>query len=187
MKNIFSLFFFSLISLTAMGQHWGVKTNLLYDATTTINLGVEVALGKSLSLDVSGNNNGWTFSDDKQWQNWMVQPEFRVWLCEKFNGHFFGIHALGGQYDFYKVNLPFDIYPDLKDYNYKGDFYGGGLSYGYQWMLGNRWGFELTVGGGYLYAKYDKYDNPGGAKLESGNKNYWGFTKAGITIIYFIL
>ena len=35
-------------------QKVAVKTNLLYDATTTMNLGLEIGLGKKWSLDLSG-------------------------------------------------------------------------------------------------------------------------------------
>ena len=38
-------------------QKVAVKTNLLYDATTTMNLGLEIGLGKKWSLDLSGNYN----------------------------------------------------------------------------------------------------------------------------------
>ena len=34
-------------------QKVAVKTNLLYDATTTMNLGLEIGLGKKWSLDLS--------------------------------------------------------------------------------------------------------------------------------------
>ncbi len=186
-KYFFGLLFFGLVSLTVQAQHLNIKTNLLYDATATINLGLEMGLGKKTSLDVSGNYNPWTFSDERKWKHWLVQPEFRYWLCERFNGHFFGIHALGGQFNFNNIELPFDLYPGLKDYNYQGDFIGAGLSYGYQWMFGNRWGLEATLGLGYIYVKYDKYSCATcGTKLEEGNENYFGPTKAGITLIYFI-
>lgn len=62
-------------------------------ATTTANLGFEVGLSKKLTLDVSGNYNPWKFSDHKQIKHWLVQPELRYWLCERFYGHFFGLHA----------------------------------------------------------------------------------------------
>ena len=42
-------------------QKVAVKTNLLYDATTTMNLGLEIGLGKKWSLDLSGNYNPWKF------------------------------------------------------------------------------------------------------------------------------
>ena len=36
---------------------FAIKTNGLYWATTTANIGFEVGLGKKLTLDVSGNYN----------------------------------------------------------------------------------------------------------------------------------
>ena len=45
---------------------FAIKTNALYWATTTANLGFEVGLSKKLTLDVSGNYNPWKFSDHKQ-------------------------------------------------------------------------------------------------------------------------
>lgn len=44
---------------------FGVKTNLLYDATATINLGVETKLNQQWTLDLSVNYNPWTFKDEK--------------------------------------------------------------------------------------------------------------------------
>ena len=79
---------------------WGIKTNLLYDAGTTLNLGAEFRLSPYLTLDVSGNYNPWTFSDNKKFKHVSVQPELRYWIYEPFNGHFLGAHLL---YTFYNV------------------------------------------------------------------------------------
>lgn len=52
------------LALDASAQKVAVKTNLLYDATSTINLGVEFALTPKWTLDVAGNYNPWTFSNN---------------------------------------------------------------------------------------------------------------------------
>ena len=80
-------------------QKVAVKTNLLYDATTTMNLGLEIGLGKKWSLDLSGNYNPWKFDDETRLRHWGVQPELRYWLCEKFNGHFLGLHGHYAKYN----------------------------------------------------------------------------------------
>lgn len=72
----------------ALAQKTAVKTNLLYDATTTMNLGVEFGLSPKWTLDVSGNYNPWTFSKNKKWKHWLVQPEARYWFCNKMMGSF---------------------------------------------------------------------------------------------------
>lgn len=162
--------------------HVAVKTNILYLATTTPNLGFEVGLSKKLTLDVSGNYNFWEFKNDKKIKHWLVQPELRYWLCERFNGHFFGIH---GHYAEFNVE-GFKML-GLRNKRYQGNLYGGGISYGYHWILSNHWSIEATVGVGYAHIDYDKYQcHDCGAKLKSDTKNYWGPTKAGLNLIYII-
>lgn len=100
MKRVILLLFFCIVFFSsAYGQWAAVKTNLLYDATTTINLGLEVGLADKWTLDVSGNYNPWEFSDNRQLKHFFIQPEARYWLCEKFNGHFFGLHGHYGKYN----------------------------------------------------------------------------------------
>ncbi|MDR2038218.1 MAG: DUF3575 domain-containing protein [Bacteroidales bacterium] len=183
MKRILYIFmlFFSGISLNA--QHLGIKTNVLYDLTTTINLGPEIGLGKRFSLDIPVNYNPWEFSDNRKIKHWMVQPELRYWFCERFNRHFIGLHGIAGQYNFCNI----DISDNLRDYNYQGDFYGVGLAYGYQWILGNRWGFEASIGAGYVYLDYDKYQCAEcGTLIKSDTKHYFGITKLSLSFVYFI-
>lgn len=48
MKKAFLLGLALLFSLSMSAQHFALKNNLLYDATTTPNLGFEVGLSKRL-------------------------------------------------------------------------------------------------------------------------------------------
>ena len=87
-------------TVAARAQQVAVKSNLLYDiAALTANAGVEVALAPRWTLDLSANYNGWTLSHERRWKHWLVQPEARYWFCDRFVGHFLGVHALGGQYN----------------------------------------------------------------------------------------
>ena len=171
-------------SLYMQGQV-AVKTNVVMDAFRLPNLGVEVGLSKKLTLDVPVYYNPWKFSDTKQMKLFMVQPELRYWLCDKFNGHFFGAHLMGGAYNTKGIKPPFALWDDMKDFRYKGRFYGGGVSYGYQFILGRHWNLEATVGVGYAYVTYKKYEcSDCGEQLEKSHKNYFGPTKAALSLIY---
>ena len=128
MKKAFLLGLALLFSLSMSAQHFALKNNLLYDATTTPNLGFEVGLSKKVTLDVSAGYNPFKFNDGKKLKHWLVMPEVRYWTCEKFNGTFIGVHALGGQYNIAGIKLPFGIFPNLKDHRYDGYLYGGGLT-----------------------------------------------------------
>ena len=68
---------FMLAGMHLSAQKVALKTNLLYDATATVNLGTEIGLAPQWSLDLSANYNGWTFSDNKKWKHWLAQPEAR--------------------------------------------------------------------------------------------------------------
>jgi len=164
-----------------------LKTNLLYAATLTPNLALEIGLGKKTTLEIGGGCNFYDPDNGKNWKHWLVQPEFRWWFCERFNGSFLGVHALGGEYNFAKIDLPLSVFSDLKDYRYDGYFYGAGVVFGHQWILGKRWSLEASVGVGYVRVHYDKYNcaSCGGA-IKSGVKNYWGPTKAALSFIFFL-
>ncbi|HCO68273.1 MAG TPA: DUF3575 domain-containing protein [Dysgonomonas sp.] len=183
------IFLICLLAITLSGysQHVGIKNNLIYDATLTPNLGLEIALGKKTTLDVNVGYNPFTFDDGKKFKHWLVQPELRWWICESFNRAYWGIHAHGGEFDVAGDHLPFGVFPNLKGHRYEGYFYGGGLSFGYQWPLGNRWNIEASLGAGYTRIHYEKYKCQDCGPLEKeDNYNYWGVTKASISFIYFI-
>ncbi|WP_455638932.1 DUF3575 domain-containing protein [Parabacteroides sp.] len=163
---------------------FGIKTNLLYDLTTSINLGVEFKTSDRTSLDLSGSWNPFTFSDNRKWKHVLIQPEFRLWTKETFSGHFFGLHA---HYAYYNVSRlphsPFSEY--MENHRFEGWLAGAGLSYGYRWNFSPNWGLEATLGVGYTHLDYDKYGcKKCGEKLGSDTKNYFGPTKIGVSLIY---
>lgn len=169
-----------------------IKTNLLYGAyALTPNIGIEIALGQRTTLDISGSYNWFNLdgnnSKNKKLVHWMVQPEFRYFLCERFNGHFVGAHALYSQYNIGGHELPMLLGKGSGDFRHEGWAMGAGVTYGYQWMLGKRLNLELSAGLGYARLRYDKYDCPKcGSKISTENKNYFGPTQAAISLIYII-
>ena len=192
MKKYFLIIFalcVSGFSNKLFAQDWAVKTNLLYDATTTINLGVETAVAEKWTIDLSGNWNPFQFSDNKKWKHWMAQPEVRYWTCRKFGGHFFAAHLLGGQYNIGNIDFIPDFlgtpFSELKDHRFEGWFAGAGIGYGYAWMLGKHWNLEAQLCIGAAYTAYDKYYCPKcGEKVGPGDHIYYGPTKAAINLVY---
>lgn len=189
LQGMFLTFLFCMPNVNAQEKKeelpsMGIKTNLLYDATITVNFGVEFRIGQRISLDLSGDWNPWTFSNRRKWKHALAQPEIRLWARETFSGHFFGLHT---HYAYYNVgNLPNGIFSGhMADHRYEGWLSGAGGSYGYRLNFSRNWGLEAIIGVGYAYLDYDKYKcGACGEKLGSDTKNYWGPTKAGITLIY---
>lgn len=170
--------------VASLYQQFNIKTNLLYDATATFNLGAEFRLSDKSSFELSGNWNPWTFGNNRKWKHVLVRPEYRLWTKETFSGHFFGLH---GHYAFYNVgNLPkppFSQY--MKDHRFQGWLAGGGLSYGYRWNFNHRLGMEAVAGVGYAYLSYDQYPcDKCGEKIGGGTRHYVGPTHIGLNLIY---
>lgn len=212
-KKWILLFGICLIGVKANSQKFAIKSNILYDATTTINLGVEFALADRWTLDISGNYNPWEFPQtekdasgtiiseyDAKMKHWLIQPEVRWWTCEKFHGHFFGLHGHYGQYNVGGLTFLPDGWADgftdkngvhhpdgLQNKRFEGWMLGAGLSYGYHWILSNRFSLEFTVGGGYAYLSYDKFGCQDCASKEAKKyMHYVGPTKVGITAVFML-
>lgn len=170
-------------------QDVAIKTNLLSDAFMNVNLGIEVGLAPRWSIDLSGDFNAWDLSRGRKWKHWFVQPEARYWLCEALGGHFFGLHAMAGQYNIGHLDMDFKFlgtdFSKFKDNRYQGWFGGLGVAYGYAWLLGKHWSLEGEIGVGWLHTKYDKFECEGcGRRVGNGRHDYFGPTKAAINLVY---
>lgn len=181
------LFAFSICP--AKGQNVALKTNVLYDATATVNAGVEFSIAPKWTMDISGNYNGWSFSDNRKWKHWLVQPEIRWWFCNKFMRSFLAFHLLGAQYNV--GNLPTDFkafgkdFSSLKNYRYQGWMAGAGIGYGYDWALSRHFNLEFELGMGVIYTGYEKYDCPQcGKKVDENQKFMIAPTKAALSLVY---
>jgi hypothetical protein len=147
-----------------------------------MSLGLEVGLAPKWTVELPVNYNPWVFSGNSKMKHWLIQPEVRYWFCEKFAGHFVGLHAHIGAYNVGGIKLI-----GLQDYRYQGTVYGGGLSYGYQWILNTHWSLEATVGLGYAYLSHEKYPcEKCASKISDSVINYFGPTKAGVSLIYIL-
>ena len=190
MKRKLILIMVGLAALvTAQAQDFAVKTNLLYDATATVNVGAEVGLAPRWTFDLSGNYNAWSISERKL-KHWMVQPEFRYWFCERFQDHFIAVHALGGQYNVGFIPNDLNVFGKdlsvLSDHRFQGFFAGAGIAYGYAWALTEHLNLEFELGVGYVYTRYDEFECFGcGKKIaEDVPVNYVGPTKAALGLVY---
>jgi len=186
MKRLLLLCIVLMCTVMASGQRVAVKNNLLYDLTLTPNIGVEFGIAERSTINLSGGYNPFDLGEYKRFKHWLVQPEYRYWLCEKFNGTFFGVHLHGGEFSVADLKLPFGFMSQLEGHKYEGFFYGAGLSVGHQWILSRHWSIEAALGLGYARVEADKYPCAEcGKKIKSSDYNYFGPTKTAISLIYF--
>ena len=169
-------------------QKVGIKSNLLMDATLNPTIGLEVALSRHWTFDANYQINAWNIHDRKL-KHYIISPSFRWWFCERFQGSFWSIHALGGQFNM--GNIPTDLkflgtdFGKLRNNRYEGWGAGAGISYGYAWPLAKHWNMEFEIGVGWAYIKYKEYPCGECGTLKSrGHHNYVGPTKLGLNLEY---
>lgn len=199
MRRILIIFFLLLFSgISVNAQRIGVKTNALYLATSTPNIGLEYAFADRFSLELEGGYNPWTLDSDRNMKakHFLVSPEVRYWFCEAFNGHFIGINANYTLFNLSGVDVPAVFFPsarsamvleDLKNRRSEGWAAGAGLTYGCVWPIARRWNLECMVGLGYWYTDYDKFESRKcGLFQEHVSHGAFGPTALGISFIYLI-
>ena len=161
-------------------RFWSLKTNALFLAALTANLGFEVELWRKWSLDIPVWYSPYDITPTRKLRLLAVQPEIRRWTKKAGEGHFFGLHTHVAGF-----NVAINDHGRYQDPNHA--LWGMGLSYGYAIHLGKhkRWGIEFNLGAGFAEYDYDVYRNwANGPKFRSGSDWYWGITRAGISISY---
>ena len=126
----------------AYAQRVSFKTNALYWGTLSPNAGVEFRLSRHYTLNLEGAVNPFTIGDYKI-HSAAFTPEARYWFSGRPQaGHFVGIMGFGGIYSMAWNNT-----------NHVGDAIGGGITYGYSFVLSRRWSLETTIGLGMLHVR----------------------------------
>lgn len=181
MKKALISLFVILASFTGLrAQTVGIKTNMLeWAALGTANLGIDVSAGSHLTIGVNGAINPWTWSAGKSSRMWGGELEVNYYFTYKYYGHHLGLYGHYSQYDL-----------GMRKYNFDGYLYGGGLCYGYTFVLSDHLRLDLHVGGGYDMLDYDRnsvYSDPADIiRYGHESRNYFGINKAGISFIYVI-
>lgn len=157
----------------------GIKTNVALLVSGVSNAGVEVGISDHFSFDFPVIYSPYTIKNNYKLRLLAFQPELRYWLKGFSDGHFFG---LTGNFAWFNVALDNDNrYQDTAN----RPLMGVGISYGYSWRILPALSLEFTVGAGYANIHYDVFYNvENGIRYTSGVKNYWGLTKAGISVVY---
>jgi hypothetical protein len=156
--------------------HLSIRTNLLYWAAATPNLGVEYRPANSIGILVNGAYSHWIWSDkSKHHRTWIVQPEIRRYFGEN-KRWFLGIEGHAGQFNF-----------KFSDTGYQGDALGGGLTGGYRLQLNKCLDMDFSLGLGYTQLKYDSYYRSNDVMVRKENnmkKNVFAPTQAGVSLIW---
>lgn len=149
--------------IPCFAQGISVRNNLIWDATGTANIGIEIPVSNNWTIGTNAAIKTWprffvwdtgTKEDPRQWKYFLVAPEVRYWPGKVYEGWFFGGDLIYSHYNAAKIN-PLGLFKDLKDQRHQGDFYGGGVFAGHSWWLSDHFRIEAEagIGAGYKNAK----------------------------------
>lgn len=134
-----------------------LKTNLLYDAVSLVNLGLEVPLGSRFSLAADACFPWWQIKEkDITVQMLSAEIEGRYWFGDRISqkpltGFFAGLYAGAGLFDFQLGKLS-------SGNGVQGDFFVmGGLSAGFAHQICPNLRFEYSLGLAYLRCDFREY------------------------------
>lgn len=176
-------------SASAQGVDVAVKLNLPPLAVGAVNAGVDLGFARHWVVGVEGyvvafnpyKNSGSALELNK---GWGVDVHARYYPCEAFNGHHFGLYAVGGMVDRMVVESKWisNLFAGKFKPNNARDvkFIAGGLEYGYHFPLSYRWGLDLYIGGGIIYANFK--ETTGAARRNTDLR--WSISKGGLAFTY---
>ncbi|MFI3292475.1 MAG: DUF3575 domain-containing protein [Rikenellaceae bacterium] len=186
MKRYLLILVALFFSTSMYAQKFSVNVNAIPIIDGAINVGVAYAPGDKYTIDLSGAVRPWARGENSVNKYWGVKPEFRYWTCQKFNGSFFGVFMTGSQYNIGGKDMPLGFFPDVEKYRFEGWALGGGLSYGYHFVLSEHWNLEASIGAGYTYYDFTQYRCPllCARVLKEDTYHYWGINTASLSIVY---
>ena len=151
----------------AAAQEVSVRNNLLYDASGTVNAGVEFQVGDHFSVGVNGGFKSWprflawdndNVNNTTHWRHFLVAPEGRYYFSEVFRGAFVGADFIYPHFNVGNIKLPLGLYPEIADSREQGSYWAGGLFAGWAWWPWQHWRIELEAGAAVGLAAYDRFD-----------------------------
>lgn len=213
-KHIVIIFITLLACLNVerMGaQSLALRTNLLYDATLSPNLGAEVRLDSVWSAGINVGFNAWDIDKqkNKKWRHVLVSPNVRRYFGHKRdslcvygyrNGRYgvlrdsvvtrrmqyFEGNIIYSHYNVGNTKIPFGLYDAVKDRRLQGDLLALGGKYGYSWMLARDWRIEAEAGIAIGYAWFKEYDcDHCGVYYGKGDRIFL-LPQLGINVVYLI-
>jgi hypothetical protein len=165
-----------------------LRTNLLYDATLSPNLGVDVRVDSAWTVGLLVGINAWDIdkTENKKWRHALFSLRARKYRDSLFHKGYFEGDLIYSHYNVGNVKFPFGLYKSVKDRRLQGDLVALGGKYGYSWILARHWRIEAEAGVAVGYAWFKEYDcDHCGTYYGKGDRIFL-LPQLGINVVYII-
>lgn len=166
---------------------FALKTNLLFDLATALNLEIEIPIGRRWSIAGEYVFPWWLWKNNQTCLEILSGSiEGRYWFGDRIRrpqltGWFAGIYIGGGYYDV-----------EWKKKGYQGEFIVPGISGGYAHKIGRNLSLEYSLSLGVVrtrYRQYEAVENDCGwclRRIKNGTDTWIGPTKVKVSLVWMI-
>ena len=205
------LLLLSLIITRASAQTMALRTNLLYDATLSPNLGAEVRVDSLWTIGINVGLNAWDIdkTKNKKWRHVLVSPNVRRYFGHKrdslciygysnglykvlrdsvvtYRMQYFEGDIIYSHFNVGNTRIPFGLYDAVKHRRLQGDLLALGGKYGYSWMLSRDWRIEAEAGLAVGYAWFKEHDCDHCGPYYGKDDRIFLLPLLGINVVYLI-
>ena len=165
-----------------------LRTNLLYDATLSPNLGVDVRVDSAWTVGLLAGINAWDIDKEKnkKWRHALFSIRARKYRDSLFHKGYYEADVIYSHYNVGNTKIPFGLYSAVKDRRLQGDLIALGGKYGYSWILARHWRIEAEAGVAVGYAWFKEYDcDHCGTYYGKGDRIFL-LPQLGVNVVYII-
>ena len=165
-----------------------LRTNLLYDATLSPNLGMDVRVDSAWTVGLLVGINAWDINKEKnkKWRHALFSIRARKYRDSLFHKGYYEADLIYSHFNVGNTKIPFGIYSAVKDRRLQGDLIALGGKYGYSWILSRTWRIEAEAGVAVGYAWFKEYDcDHCGTYYGKGDRIFL-LPQFGINVVYII-
>ena len=205
--RLVTLLMLVLTASSVNSQRVALRNNLLYDATLTPNLGLEVRTDSTWSLVANVGVNAWDIDtkENKKWRHVLVSAGVRNYFGHRRDSvslrgdhyyrrdsvslrgvHYWGPNLLYSHFNVGNTRIPFGLYSAVKDRRLQGDLVALGAKYGYSWILARDWRIEAEAGVAVGYAWFKEYDCATCGTYYGRGDRIFLLPQLGVNIVYII-
>lgn len=165
-----------------------LRTNLLYDATLSPNLGVDVRVDSAWTVGLLVGINAWDIDKEKnkKWRHALFSIRARKYRDSLFHKGYYEADVIYSHYNVGNTKIPFGLYSAVKDHRLQGDLIALGGKYGYSWILSRTWRIEAEAGVAVGYAWFKEYDCPHCGTYYGKGDRIFLLPQLGVNVVYII-
>lgn len=212
MKQIVATLLICLLTVSEThSQQIDLRSNLLYDATLTPNLGIEVRTDSAWSVGINGGLNAWDINKqkNKKWRHVLVSPYLRHYFGHRADTvryhldtdatptqwrdttelrrmQYIEANVIYSHYNVGNIHFPFGLWPDARNHRFQGDFLALGAKYGYSWVMSRDWRIEAEAGIAIGYTWFKEYDCPHCGSFLGDRSRIFLLPQLGVNVVYVI-